>query len=163
MLWHNLHCSNRKRRHFDERAFGRTPNHCDQMVWLFFNTESFIPMETCPKAQQFANVGLKIAQYYFKPLKIAQRLAEFGQSCETSPNLVTLHQTDISDDIRLAAVLLTNSRGPFRLRWKSTPDISEEVGSTLPWLLPVVVTRLHNGDLHAVGWGESVHEHCWLQ
>ena len=56
-------------------------------------------METCPKAQQFANVGLKIAQYYFKPLKIAQRLAEFGQSCETSPNLVTLHQTDISDDI----------------------------------------------------------------
>ena len=23
------------------------------------------------------------------------------------------------------------------------------------WLLPVVVVRLHDGDLHAVGWGEG--------
>ena len=27
--------------------------------------------------------------------------------------------------------------------------------SKVAWLLPVVVVRLHDGDLHAVGWGEG--------
>ena len=37
----------------------------------------------------------------------------------------------------------------------STPDFLGMVGLNLAWLRPVVVVRLHDGDLDAVGWGES--------
>ena len=39
----------------------------------------------------------------------------------------------------------------------STPDFSGEVGLnlSLAWLFPVAVVKLHDGDLHAVGWGKG--------
>ena len=41
----------------------------------------------------------------------------------------------------------------------STPDFSGKVGLNFAlnqaWLLPVAVVRLHDGDLHAVGWVED--------
>ena len=39
----------------------------------------------------------------------------------------------------------------------STPDFSGKLGLNLAlaWLLPVAVVKLHDGELHAVGWGEG--------
>ena len=39
----------------------------------------------------------------------------------------------------------------------STPDFSGKLGLNLAlaWLLPVAVVKLHDGNLHAVGWGEG--------
>ena len=31
----------------------------------------------------------------------------------------------------------------------------ERIIKKLAWLFPVAVVRLHDGDLHAVGWGEG--------
>ena len=38
---------------------------------------------------------------------------------------------------------------------QSTPDFLGKVCVNLAWLLPVAVVKLHNGGLHAVGWGEG--------
>ena len=51
-------------------------------------------METCPKAKVICQNKFKNCPILFKPLKIAQRLAEFCQSGEISPNLVTLAGND---------------------------------------------------------------------
>ena len=37
--------------------------------------------------------------------------------------------------------------------FRSTPDFLGEVTLPWAWLLPVAVVRLHDGDLHAVGYG----------
>ena len=60
------------------------------MVRLFFNVGLSLTMETCPIAKQFAKVDLKICQILVYAPKIAQSLAEFCQSSEISPNMVTL-------------------------------------------------------------------------
>ena len=68
-------------------------NQCDQMDRLFFNFWWFTTMKACHFDEMFAKVGLKFCQILNKPSKDSQKVLNFCQSGEISPNLVTLIET----------------------------------------------------------------------
>ena len=68
-------------------------NQCDQVVRLFFNIVSSGTLKICPAMSQFCQNRLSICEIRNKLTKFWQKLVNFRQSGEISPNLVTLKLT----------------------------------------------------------------------
>ena len=67
---------------------------CDQMVRLFLNIWPFATMKTRQRCYKFAKVGSAFCQIRNELSKVCQRLVNFCQSGENSPNLVTLQASE---------------------------------------------------------------------